>query len=202
MKTRSEAVAEDSEKLREKLLGAGLKSMRKSYYPQLQAQLRQLQQEIAARKLAEEEVLKLNQELEQRVLLRTRELESANAELEAFTSMVSHDLRGPLRRIRTFMELLQQSTSGKLNEENQTYIDRALDGSARMDSLISDLLVFSRAARVKINQVPIDLKSLFSRSCNGNVNIVTLSGTLKSFRWCKGIAFFCTKSLLIYWPTR
>lgn len=117
-------------------------------------------QEITARKRAEEQVLNLNQELEQRVALRTRELESANAELEAFTSTVSHDLRGPLRRIRSFLEILQESTASRLAEEERGYIERVIDGADKMTSLIGDLLTFSKAARVELVRTPIKLEVL------------------------------------------
>ena len=117
-------------------------------------------QETTARKRAEEEALKLNEELEKRVANRTSELEAANTELQAFTSMVSHDLRSPLRGISSYLKILRDSTSSVLDEENKTYLDRSLQGAARMDSLISDLLAFSRAARAEITRTSFDLGAL------------------------------------------
>lgn len=173
MKPRSETIP-NRMALREKLLGAGLETMRKSYYPALQEQLKQLQdkeqylQEKSAALLrmvseleqARREIEKLNQELEERVALRTCELQATNQELEAFTYMVSHDLQAPLRHISSFAKLLQRSREVPLTENNQYYTEQIIGSVTKMASLIKDLLNFSKAGRSALNRVEVDLGQL------------------------------------------
>jgi len=101
-----------------------------------------------------------NTSLEERVALRTRELESSNQELEAFSYSVSHDLRAPLRTIDGFSLALQEDFSDILNDEGRDYIARVRNGVQRMGQLIDALLQLSRVTRSDIVRERIDLSQL------------------------------------------
>lgn len=117
---------------------------------------------IEDHKTMEEQILKLNTELEQRVLDRTAQLEVANKELEAFAYSVSHDLRAPLRAMDGFSSALIMDYESKLDEQGRHYLARIKEASQRMGQLIEDLLNLSRVTRRSFNRERVDLSALVS----------------------------------------
>jgi light-regulated signal transduction histidine kinase (bacteriophytochrome) len=119
-----------------------------------------ISRDITDRKLAERQIRQLNAELEQRVALRTAELEAANRELEAFSYSVSHDLRAPLRSMDGFAQALLEDYADKLDETARGYIRRVRDASQRMAELIEGILELSRIVRQDMHREPVDLSAL------------------------------------------
>lgn len=119
-----------------------------------------LVQNITARKVAEEEILQLNEQLEERVRLRTADLEAVNRELEAFAYSVSHDLRAPLRSIDGFSRILQEDYAEAVGVEGRDSLDRIRAASQRMAELIDDLLDLSRIGRAEMRRETVDLTAL------------------------------------------
>jgi PAS domain S-box-containing protein len=93
------------------------------------------------------EIHHLNATLEQRVRLRTAELEKLNAELDSFAYSVSHDLKSPLRAIDGFTRLLGEQLDGRLQPDEQQLFERVLASTRRMSTLIADLLALARVSQ-------------------------------------------------------
>ena len=122
-----------------------------------------VERDITERKMAQEAVLRLNSELEDRVHQRTEQLAAANKELEAFSYSVSHDLRSPLATINGFSQLLLKSHKDQLNEKGQHYLNRIYAGSTKMGELIEGLLSLARLSRGDLNRQDVDLTAMSAK---------------------------------------
>jgi PAS domain S-box-containing protein len=120
-------------------------------------------EDISERKAAQDALIRLNAELEQRVAARTAELQVANAELEDFVSTVCHDLRAPLRALHGFSTILQQKYTGRLEGEADSYLNQIQKSALHMGELIEGLLTLARNTRGEMRHERIDLSVLARR---------------------------------------
>ena len=107
-----------------------------------------------------EAVTKLNAQLEDRVLRRTQQLQTANDELEAFSYSVSHDLRSPLNTINGFGHLLLKSDGEQLSKKGKHYLVRIRASSIKMGALIDGLLSLAKLSRAALNRGDVDLSAM------------------------------------------
>lgn len=126
------------------------------------------------KKERESDVLrKKNEEVE----LFNEKLKQSNEELNQFAYVASHDLKEPLRMVSNYMQLLEKSCAGKLDEDQQTYMRYANEGAKRMYKLIDSLLTFSRATidtelrLIDLNDVLDDVERIVSSSSSKPVRI-------------------------------
>jgi len=112
--------------------------------------------DITDRVKAEEEIKRLNEELERKVA----QLLAANEELEAFNYSVSHDLRAPLRHISSFVTLLEKKLKGQPDKDSNHYLEAISSASANMNKLIDDLLNLSHIGRKQLQKRKVRLNDL------------------------------------------
>lgn len=127
------------------------------------AQLIAVVRDITERKQAEMALSQLNAELERRVIQRTAEIATINAELETFTYSVSHDLKAPLRGIDGYSRLLLEDHLQQLDDEGRLFLQNVRHGVEQMGQLIEDLLAYSRMERRSLLGVTINVHDLLVR---------------------------------------
>jgi signal transduction histidine kinase len=129
-----------------------------------------------------EELAQLTTQLEKRVAERTSELREANSELEAFARSIAHDLRAPLRTMRSFATALIEDYSHELPPEGQSFAQRVATAAERMDRLILDLLEYARLSREEIRLEPIPLDRALSTVASELSSDIERSGAHLSIR--------------------
>lgn len=116
--------------------------------------------DVTERRRKRIEAQDVKHELETKVKDRTSRLTEVNKELETFAYSASHDLRAPLRKIAAFSDAVIKSAEGKLNPEEQRYLDTIRAAAAKMQGLIDDQLKLARVTRKPLAEVDCDLSEI------------------------------------------
>lgn len=123
------------------------------------AQINDVTQQVEA----QQRIAALNTQLEEKVRLRTAQLEEMNEELEHFTYTVSHDLRSPLKNINGLLQMFEDTSGAQLDEDGQSIIHHVRRSAERMDRLISHFLSFSRLGQQMLDQEVVDVEKMFQK---------------------------------------
>lgn len=97
---------------------------------------------------------------------RAKQLEDSNRELESYSYSIAHDLRGPLRTITAFSQILLEDANGRLNNNEKDHLDRIVNAGLFMAELIDDILELSRLTRLNIQSTSVDLSSIAEECVN------------------------------------
>ncbi len=117
-------------------------------------------------------------ELYDKLNKRAEELSQSNAELEKFAYIASHDLQEPLRMVTSFMSRLEYKYSDQLDDKAKQYIHFAVDGAARMQKIILDLLEYSKIGKKEYKYEEIDVNNLMEEVLQLNTSIINEKNAL------------------------
>lgn len=134
------------------------------------------------RQRSEQQIRELNEDLENRVRMRTSELEAANRELEAFSYSVSHDLRAPLRHINGFATILSETAGSQLDSDGQHLLSRILHASEHMAQIIDDLLKLARLGRSALLIEPVSANEIVDSA----ISRLSTEIVGRNVRWVRG----------------
>ncbi len=131
---------------------------------EMPTRLREQNQRLQRRMRRRQRLTRAPRQLLRLLIEQTTRLARANAELQQFTSVVSHELREPLRMVTGFLDLLQRRYGGQLDEHAREYVAFAYDGAARMQSLIEKLLAYARLDQHPPDIHPVDCNDVLARA--------------------------------------
>jgi len=116
--------------------------------------------DVSESREAQQKLQEAHEKLEQRVQERTAELQATVKELEAVSYTLSHDLRAPLRSMHGYAELVEEMSGEHLSPEAREYLHRIGTSAFRLDSLIQDVLKYSRMSQAPLEARPVDVENL------------------------------------------
>jgi signal transduction histidine kinase len=130
------------------------------------------------RALEEKRLRQQRRQSEEALAQKVAELARSNAELEQFAYVASHDLQEPLRMIANYTQLLAERYRGKLDEQADKYINYSVDGAVRLQTLIQDLLKFSRVGRAEIEPRTTDCRAVVEQALKNLQAVIEESGAV------------------------
>jgi signal transduction histidine kinase len=136
----------------------------------------------SVRRALQEKQMRLDRKVDQERLARTvEELARSNRDLEQFAYIASHDLQEPLRMVASYTQLLAERYRGRLDETADKYIDYASNGALRMQTLIRDLLAFSRVGRTGSVMKVVDCNAIACQALKNLQSAIRESGAIVSY---------------------
>ena len=121
-----------------------------------------LYNDITKFKITENKLKEYQHTLEEKVEKRTEELSRSNSELEHFAYVASHDLKEPLRMIKSFLQLLESRYTDKLDQDANEFIGFAVDGAKRLENMINDLLEYSKVKSKEIKFTTVNSEEILN----------------------------------------
>ena len=116
--------------------------------------------DVTAQVEAQQEILRLTVQLEQRVEERTAELQAASRDLEALSCAIAHDLRAPLSAVRGFAQKIAESEGSALSPRGQHLLSRVIAAGQHMDAMTEGLLGLARLSKARMQPVHVDLAQI------------------------------------------